>query len=229
MAKMNLYMYNGNASVSFDAKFQKVGKRKPLIGEPRSKFVRIEFTFTLNDDFTEVNFDFDAVEAFFINPDYEVDGWKLVEDLSNYRDHFYKQVEERSELLKKNAKFNKEREERLAAYKREQERYERLMAEGAERIEEVSNIIKKDFGREIWQPEVKVKIANGEMFSVPNGGVNLGRCYNKYSYLVFLNGNEMDKETIPSGNGGNYSITGEGEHPVLGKYLETTCCVDSGD
>ena len=223
MARLYISTFN-TPSVAITAIFQKVGKRKPVVGPQKELTFRIPFSIELDVETKEVTSDISAIDAFFNNcSNFKQGDYKLVEDLTELRETFKPQLEKVVDTYKQN---------KLQALERSRVFYEtkELLDKGKSRIDEVVNVIKTEFNRNWFCDEhTKLNIVKNKIFTVSNGGVNLGRYYNKYSYLVFLNGNELDKDAIPSGNGGNYSITGEGVHPVLGKYLETTCCVDSGD
>lgn len=57
-------------------------------------------------------------------------------------------------------------------------------------------------------------------------GENLGRNYNKSIYLVW---GKLDPTNYPKGNYDNYTVHSSGTDEVLGEYVITSCCIDSGD
>jgi hypothetical protein len=227
MASSYIYFnYNDNnnlVSVSITAKFRKKGVRKSVVGPVKTHTVKFYLPSSLNEETGEVTVSAENLDrGVLFNKEYNVYGLCPIEDLSLLSPTIKEQIRNSSIMFKMNYLERKR-------VKREEEEKKRILVEGEKRIKEVVDILKKDFNRDYIDEQAKMNIAKGDIFTVYNGGVSLGRCYNKYEYLVFLNGKDIDKDKIPKGNGDNFNINSQKEHPILGKYLETTCCVDSGD
>ena len=223
MAKTYVSFYTNPVSVTITAKFRQRGSRKPVVGPVKEQSFKVNLVSYFDEETSE--FIVDAENLFnevLNNKNYTLHNWVPVEDLSVLVPVVQKQIENGKETFVRHYLEQKR-------MKQEAEEKQRILEQGKTRIAEVCAILEKDFSKTYVDEVSKMRIAKGEMFYVYNGGMNLGRSYNKYCYLVFLNGNQLDKTKIPSGNEGNYSIGNEGVHPILGKYIETSCCVDSGD
>ena len=207
--------------------FKKIGKRGGLIGNPKQipVTIPIDLQVSLEGVFSITNIDgikefLDNQENFVTN--FENAQWKIVELVN--KQTVLGALENYLERSTKWEQLDIERKEKAAQRQKE-------LAGIEEKLKEKMEVIEACFpNRCYFSFEEKKNIAYNKPFAVPNGGVNLGRCYNKYSFLVFYNGaDEIDPKYIPKGNFDNYGVGEKGTHPKLGEYIETTCTVDSSD
>jgi hypothetical protein len=69
-------------------------------------------------------------------------------------------------------------------------------------------------------------IASGNRTSVCLDSKKLGRCYERATWLTLNAESESD---VPTGNGGNAWVLATGEHPLLGRWIKSSCDYDSSD
>ena len=210
--------------VYFYAEFRKVGARGNPIGKPLNLQLAINLPIT-EDETGAYTADYSEVEHMLLNQHSEWDitykgsSWRLMETINFDQESVEKEVQRMSKLNQLWTQQKKQRQQELQE-----------LREAETKVQATLEVIERNFPNRFVSSQSKLDMARGNPYSVSNGGVNLGRNFNKYSYLVFLNGNEkVAEEFIPKGNNDNYGVVGEGEHPELGKWIETVCSVDSGD
>ena len=210
----NIYTHDYNltetfAMISISATIQEVGKRKPFVGKPKPWRVSEKF----DDLETLVSFVKDLFQNGICDTDKK---WVIIDPITD-------------DLLEKvitdyNNGMNdviRKREIRKNAI----EKKEKLLKE----TEKFATQFTEVFPHHPLSDSTREAYLNGEAWFVHHGGEKLGNCFHRCNYMVFLNGMSVENAIprIPKGNGENYSITEEGVHYMFGKYLVTSCDVDS--